>query len=168
MNTKNHKKLFGILLILILVIAIAWYIIKNVRIEKVEEPIAIEGEYIPEQEIEENTTRQTQVTVYYPDKETGKITPEAKTVDVKEIVDNPYKKVVELLMQGPVNEKLDNVIPMDTTLLDCKLENGNVTVNFSEQIQSANIEKVTEAITKTLTELAEVDSVQILVNGNKI
>ena len=39
-------------------------------------------------------------------KETGELMPEGRIIDSKELLGNPYKKLVELLIEQPKNDKL--------------------------------------------------------------
>ena len=64
------------------------------------------SEYVPEQEITEEQLRQTVITLYFLDSDTYKIVPEARQIDAKKLVIDPYKVLVNLLIEGPKNEKL--------------------------------------------------------------
>ena len=101
------EKLKTIILILLVVIAIvlmAMYIIKNnAKKEEIEE-------YEPQEEISEEQERQTMVSLYFKNKTTQKVEPEARIVDVKEIVLNPYEKLINLLMEGPKKDNLEKTI----------------------------------------------------------
>ena len=63
-------------------------------------------EYQPEEEISNEQMRQTIVSLYYKNKETGELMPEGRIIDSKELLGNPYKKLVELLIEQPKNDKL--------------------------------------------------------------
>ena len=90
------EKLKTIILILLVVIAIVlmvMYIIKNnAKKEEIEE-------YEPQEEISEEQERQTMVSLYFKNKTTQKVEPEARIVDVKEIVLNPYENLVDTLTE---------------------------------------------------------------------
>ena len=88
--------------------------------------IDVETEYIPESEVEETEFRNTIITLYFVDKENGTLSKENKLIDSKELLKNPYKTIVEKLMLGPENEKNENVISVNTKILDIKFENGNL------------------------------------------
>ena len=49
--------------------------------------------------------RQTIVSLYFPSKETKELVPEARLVDIKEIINDPCDKLVNLLIEGPKSEK---------------------------------------------------------------
>ena len=50
-------------------------------------------EYQPEEEISNEQMRQTIVSLYYKNKETGELMPEGRIIDSKELLGNPYKKL---------------------------------------------------------------------------
>ncbi len=58
-------------------------------------------EYTPEQEITDEQSRQTIVSLFFVDRETGQLVPEARLVDIKELVNLPYEKLANLLIEGP-------------------------------------------------------------------
>lgn len=129
----------------------------------------VETEYIPESEIEENEMRNTIISLYFIDKTNGEIVKENRMIDSKELLKNPYKTLVEILLKGPENPNYEKVTPDNTKLIDLKFENGVIFINFSkefkENIDNEKIQKNKTAILKTLTQLTEVMEVKILVEG---
>ena len=129
-------------------------------------------EYIPEEEITEQQLRQTIVSLYFQSKETKELVPEARLVDIKEIINTPYEKLVNLLIEGPKNEKSQKIIPENTKLLKTYLENDCVVLDFSSEFLNYNKEDEQEkknlinSLVNTLTELTEINSVKILIDGN--
>ena len=80
------------------------------------------------------------------------------------------EEVMSELLKGPETDDLSRVIPEGTVLRGVDLEYGVAYVDFSEDILQAEVGGEAEAILvdsiiKTLTQLEEVDSVQILVEG---
>jgi len=80
------------------------------------------------------------------------------------------KEVMAELLKGPQTNDLSRVIPEGTILKGITLEYGVAYADFSEELLQANVGSEAEAvlvdsIVKTLTQLEEVDSVQILVEG---
>ena len=80
------------------------------------------------------------------------------------------EEVMTELLKGPETDELSRVIPEGTVLRGVTLEYGVAYVDFSEEILQAEVGSEAEAvlvdsIVKTLTQLEEVDSVQILVEG---
>lgn len=153
-----------IILAIVLVIAIIGvFIVFNVEIET---------EYIPETEVEEKEMRNTIITLYFIDKTNGEIEKENRMLDSKELLKNPYKALVEMLIKGPENTKYEKIIPENSNLIDIAFENGIVILNFSkefsENIENDKIQKNKSAILKTLTQLTEVIDVKILVEGAEL
>ncbi len=134
--------------------------------------VDIETEYVPEEEVEESEFRNTIITLYFIDKETGALAKENKLIDSKELLKNPYKALVEMLILGPGSEKNEKVISENTKILDIKFDKGNVTINFSKEfsegVEENKIQVSKDAIYQTLRELTEVSRVEILVEGTEI
>lgn len=131
--------------------------------------IDIETEYIPESEIEEVELRKTIVSLYFKEKETGEIVKETKLIDSKELLKNPYEKLINMLLEGPQNNNLEKVIPENVKILSTKYENGCVTINFnSEFLNVEEKDKIVDSIEKTLKELTEVTIIKVLVDGNEL
>ncbi len=169
----KNKKIFIIFSILLIVILIGGYFgikyAKN-KSEKINNNEI--AEYTPEEEITDKQLRQTIVSVYFPSKETNEIVPEARLIDIKEIINTPYEKLVNLLIEGPKNEKNNKIIPENTKLLRNYLEGDCVVLDFSEEFlnydKNNEQEKnnIIKSIVNTLTELTEINKVKILINGN--
>ena len=115
--------------------------------------------------------RETIVSLYFPDKETNLLKPEARLVNVKELLNSPYNVLVELLISGPKNEKLKGIIPENTQLLNSTLEGDCLILDFSEELLNYNKESekakdnLIYSIVNTVTELNEVNKVKFLING---
>ena len=103
---KKYILMFVLIFIILLVVGI--FTINKLK-NNTEESANIEEEYTPEEEIseEQSQERKTIVTVYFLNKETKKVMPEARVVDVREIVNNPYQTLMDLLVKGPESEKLE-------------------------------------------------------------
>lgn len=169
MKNKKIGIIFGGILILILIGG--YYGIQYVK-NREEKETTVE-EYTPEEEITEQQVRQTIVSLYFPNKETNEINPEARLIDIKEIINNPYEKIVNLLIEGPKNEKNKKVIPEGTKLNKTYMEYDCVVLDFSVEFLNYNKEDEKEksnlinSIVNTLTELTEVNKVKILIDGNE-
>ena len=167
----NRKKIIIFFSILLIIIAISGYfIIKNIKKNKEE---TLVQEYIPQEEIGESQARQTIVRLYFPDKEKQEIKPEARLIDIKEIINTPYEKLLEMLIQGPKNDKLERVIPEGTKVLKTYMENDCLVIDFSKDFLNYDMEKengknnMVKSIVNTLTELTEVNKIKILIEGNE-
>lgn len=167
----KNKKIIYIFTIALIVIMIAGYFGIRYAKEKEKEKNNIEGEFIPEEEITEEQARQTIVSLYFPNKETGDLMPEARLVDIKDIMNNPYEKLVNLLIEGPKSDKTVKVIPENTKVLKTYMEGDCVILDLSKEFlnYSKDDEKqkknIINSIVNTLTELTEVNSVKVLIDG---
>ena len=167
----KNKKIITIFIILLVIIAIGGYfIIKYVREKYQQDDVE---EYVPEEEITDEQMRQTIVSLYFLDSQTNKLTPEARMIDIKEIMEEPYKKLISLLIEGPKNERLSKIIPEGTKLLGVSLEENTLTINFSSEILNYDKQNHTakanliNSIVNTMTELTEINSVKFLIDGNE-
>ena len=165
-----NKKIVSLFLILLSIIfVVGFFSIKYVKEKKAGE---VRGEYTPQEEISEEQFRETIVSLYFPDKETNLIKPEARLVNVKELIQAPYNVLIELLIQGPKSDKLKVVIPENVKLLNASLEGECLTLDFSSELlnYSKDDSKVKEnlinSIVNTVTELNEVNKVKFLIDGN--
>ena len=137
------------------------------------EVINVNPEIIPQEEISEDQMRSTLVLLYFVSKETGEIVPESKLIDVKDLMENPYKKLIELWLCGSSNEKYTNFCGKNVELIGVKNENGVVKIDFSKAFVdefsggSEDVLKSINSLVNTLTELTEVEFVQILINGEE-
>ena len=170
----KNKKIIIIFTILFLIILIGGYFgIQYVKKQKQEETTTIE-EYTPEEEISDEQLRQTIVTLYFMSKETKEVVPEARLIDIKELMLDPYNKLVNLLIEGPKNEKQERLIPENTKLIESRLEGDCIILNFSseflnyDQADEQMKEKLFTSIESTMVQLTEVNQVKILVDGNEI
>jgi outer membrane lipoprotein-sorting protein len=83
------------------------------------------------------------------------------------------RELVEELLKGPEDKKLSRIIPEGTRLLDLRVENGIAYADFSGEITAAGYGAETEgvlinSIVWTLTQLEEIEAVQILVEGKVV
>lgn len=168
---KNKKIVIIFSVLLILLIIGGYFVIKYLK--QKDESGEIAEEYTPQEEISEEQLRQTIVTLYFISKDTKEITPEARLVDIKDIITNPYENLINLLIEGPKNEKNQKVIPDNTKLNKTYMEGDCITLDFSQEFLNydKNDEKAKEnminSIVNTLTELTEVNKVKILIDGNQ-
>ena len=148
-----NKKIIIIFTVLLIVVLIGgFFIIKHFK-DKEENNIT--EEYIPQEEITE---------------ESNKILPEARLVDIKEIINDPYDKLVNMLIQGPKNEKYLKIIPENTKLNKCYMQNDILFLDFSKEILNYDKNKkdsknlIIDSLVNTLTELTEVNGIKILID----
>ena len=167
----KNKKIGAIFLVILIIILIGGYFgIQYVKNKKQEESII--EEYTPEEEITEQQVRQTIVSLYFPNKETNELNPEARLVDIKEIMNNAQEKLINLLIEGPKNEKNKRIIPEGTKLNKTYFEKDCVVLDFSKVFLNYKKEEEKEkdnlihSIVNTLTELTEINQVKIIIDGN--
>lgn len=167
----KNKKVFFILIIIIIILGLVGYFVyKKIEENKNADELI---EYIPEEEITIEQLRQTIVSIYFNQKDTNTLIPEARTIDVKELTKDPYNTLLNLLIKGPTSEKLEAVIPEGTKVNKVELKNGILNVDLSKEFienhkGGAEAENRTiYAIVNTLTGLNEVEAVKILIDGNE-
>ena len=129
-------------------------------------------EYTPQEEISEEQSRQTIVSLYFKSKENQELIPEARLVDIKEMINNPCDKLINLLLDGPKSDKQERVIPENTKLLKTEIQGDCITIDFSSEFlnydktNSKNKENMINSIVNTVTQLTEINNVKILIDGN--
>lgn len=169
------KKKEGIIIVIVLIILVVILggIIYYININKTEEENKIIEEYIPQEEITDEQFKNTIISLYFINKESNEINPEARTINVNSLIDNPYKYLLEQLIDGPKNEKLKKAIPENTKINNLELTGDILKIDFSidfinnapEGKEAENM--IIETIVKTVTELNEVNSVKILIDGQE-
>lgn len=112
------------------------------------------------------------VSLYFYNNETGELETEARLIDAIELLENPYTKLVQMLIDGPKSEKLKSLIPEDAKVLKTEIDSGCVTVDMSIEVLNYTEDKdlsnkMIYSIVNTLTELTEVESVRFLINGEE-
>ena len=128
-------------------------------------------EYKPEEEISDEQLRQTIVSLYFQNKSTGELVPEGRLIDVKLLLNEPYKTLMELLISGPKNEQLEKLIPEGTVVNKIELKNDILYIDLSKEfIENHKGGELLESntiysIVNTMTGLTEVNSIKILIDG---
>ena len=166
---KNKKIIIIFTAALIIVLVGGFFAIKYLKQKQEKETTTIE-EYTPQEEISEEQLRQTIVSLYFISKETKELEPEARLIDIKEIINDPCDKLINLLIEGPKNEKLKKLIPDNTTILKTYTQGDCLYIDFSSDIlgvEEGQKDNMINSITKTMTELTEINSVKILVDGQE-
>ena len=166
----NKKILFKVMIITLLLVVLGILI----YIKFIKKPAKIaETEITPIEEITDEQERQTMISLYFTNTENYVLMPEARVVDAKVLLENPYKALVEMLIEGPKSDKLKSYIPEGTKVNHAELVGDMVKVDLSQEFldnQVGDIEIASKSIYEivdTLTELNEVNSVKILINGEE-
>ena len=167
----KNKNILIIFVCLFLLVLIGGYFAINYVKSKNQETIV--EEYVPEEEITEEQLRQTIVSLYFLDTQTNELVPEARLIDIKEMMSAPYEKLVNLLIEGPKSEKSVKLIPDNTRLLQNYLEGDCLVLDFSAEFlnydkeDEKGKENLINSIVNTLTELSEINEVKILIDGKE-
>lgn len=166
MNSKKIIMYVSIVVLILIVLGIGFLIYKKNNKNEIQE-------YTPQQEITDEQLRQTIITLYFLNIETGEIMPEARKIDSKELIKEPYKILIELLIQGPKNEKMVKLIPNGTKLNKIEIKNDCIYIDFSnefineQKLGKQQEELIIKSIVNTITELKEINSVMILIDGKE-
>lgn len=159
------KKLPILLLILIILGVIIYFIINHISITKNDDYI----NFTPEEEISESQSRETTINLYFLNPDNNQLKSEGRNIITNELLKNPYKVIVQKLLDGPTDNELKNVFPEGTRLIDATLSNNCVLLNFSEEILNFkdDVQKynIINSILNSLTQLTEVNSIKILINN---
>ena len=157
---KKKKIIFILFFIIAIIILITCSISTEIEnnVENIEE-------IQPEPEISEEEIRQTTVNLYFEDKTSGVLAKEERKIDSKNLIDNPYKYVLELLLDGPENEDLNNPIPEGTKLNDIKFEKGIIYIDLSKEFLNANGTNAIYSVVNTLSEFTEVTGIKYTIDG---
>lgn len=165
---KNKKKIIAIIT-LVLIILLAFFIYQNVSIVK-NKPDEYE-DYTPQEEISEEQMRQTKVTLFFENAETGELETEIKIIDANLLIKEPYKELINMLIKGPQSSNLKKLIPDGTALHDVKIEQSCAIINLSNEFLNYGTEenklKIINSIVNTLTNLKEINSIKFLINGEE-
>jgi len=112
-----------------------------------------------------------QVTIYHATNDAMYLVPEIHIVPIN---DHPAQTAIELLLAGTKNRALVSVVPSGTTVRNVWVKDHITYVDFNDKLIKNNTGGSTAelllvgAIVNTLTEIPNVQEVQILVDGKKI
>lgn len=166
MKIKIKKLILFIIIVSLISVIIIYFVNSRQKKDKYEE-------YQPQEEISEEQERQTIISLYFINKTTRKVEPEARLIDVKELITDPYTTIVNMLIEGPKNDSYEKAIPEGTMLISADMSGDVLKLNFSSEFidnhkgGKEEEEKTIESIVNTVTELTEVNSVRILINGEE-
>lgn len=167
MNRKKVLIIIGIIFIIILGIFVWAYFNRE------EEVINNISEITPEQEITDEQLRNTIVSLYYINDETGELEIESRLIDAKILLNNPYNELLNLWLNGANSEKLKTGCSKNVKINNVELIGDCAIVDFSKEfIEEYNGENGEElnviyGIVNTLTELTEINCVKILIDGQE-
>lgn len=166
----NNKKIFFIIVgILILILGIILWGYFNGE----EEVINNIQEIIPQEEISDEQLRNTLISLYFINDETGEVEVESRLIDAKILLNSPYNELINLWLQGPHSEKLNNYCGKNVKINNIEIKGDCAIIDFSKEfINEYNGKKneelnVVYCLVNTLTELTEINCVKILIDGKE-
>ena len=154
------NKKYIILIIALLMISVIFIVMfKNniIQVETVENSEENVVYYVPEAEITDEQLKMAKVKLFFED-EKGNLIAEEREINIKELVKNPYKTIINLLIKGTKKENTKSLIPEGTRLLDVKKVEECLEINFSKEFinncknDKNTQEKIVKSIFFTLTE----------------
>ena len=161
------KKKIIILIIILLLIGVGGYFFIENKNRNESQDI------VPEEEISDEQMRQTIVSLYFYNNETKELISEGRLIDAKDLLENPYQKLMELLIKGPENQSLSKTIPDGTKINKVELKGDILYVDLSnefienhpggEEQECASVYSIVD----TMTNLTEVNAVKILIDGKE-
>jgi len=169
--TRNKKLLYSIIVLaIILLILVVLFFFNPDDSNNTSNELT---EYTPAQEFSDDEIRKTIISLYFKNIETNSLIAEAKAIDVKELYQDPYTYLINMLIAGPESEKLESAIPEGTKVNSCTLKGNTLYVDLSKEFVDNAPSGITEesiiiySIVNTLTELNEVSGIKILINGKE-
>lgn len=165
----RKPKIITVFIILIIVGVIISICVTNEK----EPQIDTIKEITPEEEISEEQERKTIISLFFKDKETQELTQEARSIDAKLLSGNPYEEIMKLLIEGPKVGNLEKTIPDGTKINSIIIKGSIVYLDLSREFidnHEGGLDKESQtiySIVNTLTELNEVSSVKILIDGQE-
>lgn len=170
MDNKRMKMFIWIFLIIALLAVLGFYVFKYLQQRNQNSNFL---EYTPQEEISDNQLRNTIVKLYFKDASSNSLKTESRNIDIKELVSNPYLTLMNLLIQGPNSDSFQKTIPDGTIVNNASLDGDILILDLSENFinnhaEGFELENATVySIVYTLTELTEVNSVKILIDGKE-
>ncbi len=120
-----------------------------------------------------NNQDKLSITLYFSDKQAGKLIAEKREVDQSTVLNNPEQTIVAELIKGPVKQDLAATIPNGTRLLSVKKDGTTLTLDFSKEFVenhsggSAGETLTIYSIVNSLTELKDVENIKFLIEGQE-
>lgn len=167
---KNIFKVLIIILIILIIVGVGiFFVMKYLK----DNQYADIQNYTPQEEISDEQLRKTIVSLYFKDSEKDELVTEARLIDAKLLINEPYTLLLTMLIQGPQNEKNKGLIPSNTIINNIQLNGDTLDIDLSEafikEFEGNDKQKklAIHSILNTLTQLNEVNKIRILINGEK-
>ena len=164
----NKKVIIIIAIILILTGVGVWYFFFYNKQSQNEV-----NEIIPEEEISEEQMRHTIVSLYCCNGTSQSLVSEGRLIDVKELIKDPYRRLMELLIEGPQNSELTRTIPEGTRINKVEVKGDVLYLDLSKEFienHEGGEEKENAtiySIVNTMINLTEINGVKILIEGEE-
>ena len=164
---KKFRIIFLIVSIIFIIIFLTFILLKrkNNSINEVEEFHNIEVQ--PEEEVPETSNYETNIKLFLIDPTSGILTGEDVVLDARELVDNPYKYIINLLINPPDSLKVESAIPKGTKINNCVINKGVLTVDLSSEFLNSSGTNSIYSIVNTMSQFNEIDSVIFRINGEE-
>ncbi|MBP3361327.1 MAG: GerMN domain-containing protein [Clostridia bacterium] len=154
--------------------AAQYYGVKEVRVTVNNSPIkAVDGgelDFLSDSDISRRDEKHEILTydcmLYYEDKASGTLRAEQRSIDAG--ADSIEQNIVNALIKGPVSKELKRTLPSDMVLISAQTVDGICFVNLEPVSGISNSGTAVLSIVKTLVQLDNVDSVQLLIDGKKV
>ena len=171
----NKKRMLGAIITIAFVGIGIYFLFKNIELKKVEDEYQ---DYTPQEEISDENSQQTKIILYFKN-ENDELEKEIRVINANILLKEPEKQLINYLIKGPQNNNLQKLIPDGTRLNEIKIEKNCAIINFSNEILNYKDEneklKIINSISfsylylliVTLTNLKEINSIKILVNGSE-
>ncbi|MFI3202253.1 MAG: GerMN domain-containing protein [Eubacteriales bacterium] len=126
----------------------------------------VSNEYIPEEEITQDQSRQTIVTLYFANNQLDELKKEGRLIDIKELYLDPYNSLINMLIDGPTSSDMVRLIPEEAILIGSILEGNCLTIDWSSQIlEGEDNNLMIKSILETLRQLIEIEEIKMTVEG---
>lgn len=167
---KKTKKVAIILITTTISISLVFLLILNVDVKKVDEE-TIYNEITPEEELTDNQLRETTINLYFIG-DHNELKEIIRKVDSKELLENPYYTVLDLLINKNNESNNKTYIPDGVRINSITRNRECLVIDLSKEFidnMDENIENQSLAISQivnTMTQFNEINAIKILIDGN--
>ena len=164
---KKFRIIFLIVSIIFIIIFLTCILLKRKNNSKNEVEEFHNIEVQPEEEVPETSNYETNIKLFLIDPTSGILTGEDVVLDARELVDNPYKYIINLLINPPDSLKVESAIPKGTKINNCVMNKGVLTVDLSNEFLNSSGTNSIYSIVNTMSQFNEIDSVIFRINGEE-
>ena len=164
---KKFRIIFLTVSIIFIIIFLTFILLKRKNNSKNEVEEFHNIEVQPEEEVPETSNYETNIKLFLIDPTSGILTGEDVVLDARELVDNPYKYIINLLINPPDSLKVESAIPKGTKINNCVINKGVLTVDLSSEFLNSSGTNSIYSIVNTMSQFNEIDSVIFRINGEE-